>query len=586
MNLPGPNSFPKPMKRKGKIRTAILLFLIAAAGAGAYLNSLEGEFLWDDDHFIVNNAYLRSWSYLPEIFTGDVAAGSGVSYGYYRPLATFSYLVDYTLWGLNPRGYHAAGILYHILAAAALFCLVGLIFRDELLAFLTALLYVVHPVHTETVAYVSGRPDSLCALLIFLAFIMYLKFLAKGRPLRFVLMAASFAGALLSRESSVVLPLLLLAYHLAFRVRLRPLPFLPILLLAATYVLARWRLAAPEAGAPPLAGRVSGFLASVPEYLRLLVLPLHLHQEYGVGGFSFPDPPVIAGAAVTAAALLLCLRLFLRGTRGEVLEERGLAPGRVVLFSLLWFFAALAPYSGVYPIRAYMAEHWIYVPSVGFFLTAAGGLTLLYRSRCPKAVSAGLIAALPLLFGALTAAQNRYFRDPLTFYERTALYSPGSARIRNNLAIEYFRAGRIDEARKQLAGAIALDPFYPEACNNLGRVYHARGEFEKARALYLRAIRINPGYASAYGNLGVLCVDTGEPEKGLAHFRKAAELNPLDADAFFNLGLALRMTGKEAEAEAAFSRALRLEPAHGPARRQLTPRLRPPERQEETGKSG
>ncbi|MDP8234743.1 MAG: tetratricopeptide repeat protein [Candidatus Erginobacter occultus] len=559
------------MKRKSTIRAAFYLLVIAAAGLAVYLNSLGGEFHWDDRHFIVDNVYLRDWSYLPEIFTGDVAAGSGGRYNYYRPLTTFTYLIDYTLWELNPQGYHLAGILYHLLVAAALFYLVRLIFGDLLLSFLTALLYVVHPVHTETVAYVSGRPDSLCALFMLLSFIMYVKYLAHGRPLQFILMAVSFAGAILSRENSVVLPLLLLVYHLAFRVKLRPLPFLSIALSAAAYVIVRWQLAAPAAAAPPLPERIPGFFASIFEYLRLLVLPLHLHQEYGVGDYCFSDATVIAGAAIMAAALLLCFRLARMGATEEGRGGRGPAPGRIVLFSLLWFFAALLPYSGVYPIRAYMAEHWLYVPSIGLFLVAAYGLSLLYRSRCPKAISTAGIAALLLLYGSLTIAQNTYFSDPLTFYERTVRYSPWSARIRNNLAIQYYRAGRIDEAEEQFRKAIEIDPLYPEASNNLGHLYYARGRNEDARALYLRAIGINPRYAEAYCNLGVLCVTTGNPDEGLAHFQKAVELNPLDADAFFNLGLALRMKGREGEALSAFSRALRLDPAHGPARRQIAP---------------
>ncbi len=558
------------MKSKKPIRTVLPLLTVAAAGLAVYLSSLGGGFLWDDDHFIVDNVYLRSWSYLPEIFTGDVAAGSGGRYGYYRPLATFTYLVDYSLWELNPLGYHISGVLYHLLAAAALFYLVRLVSGDRLLSFLTALLYVVHPAHTETVAYVSGRPDSLCAFFLILSFITYLKYLADGRLLHLVLLAAVFAGALLSRENSVVMPLLLLAYHLAFRVKPRPLPFLTVALPAAAYVVARRFLSAPPAAAPPLFQRVAGFLASVPEYLRVLLLPIRLHQEYGTGEFRFCDTAVIAGAAITAAALLLCLRLARGDSSGKVRRESGPPPGRIVLFALLWFFAALLPYSGIYPLRAYMAEHWLYLPSIGFFLIGAVGLSQLYRSRCPKIVSTASIAALAFLYGSLTAAQNSYFRDPLVFYERTLRYAPGSARIRNNLAIEYFRAGRTGEAEEQLRRAIELDPFYPEACNNLGRVYYAAGRNEEARALYRRAIRINPGYADAYGNLGVLCISGGEMDAGLAYFRKAVKLDPLSADAFFNLGLALRMKGSERAAFSAFSRALRLDPGHNQARRQLS----------------
>ena len=559
------------MNRQGRNKPGAVtaLVFIVIAGFAVYLNSLGGEFLWDDIHFIKNNVYLRSWSHLPEIFTRDVAAGSGERYNYYRPLTIFTYLIDHTLWGLDARSYHLANILYHVLTALSVYLLVEILFRDRLLSFLTGLLYVIHPINTETVAYISGRPDSLCAFFMLACFILYIKYLDHEGATTFILMIASCICAVLSRENCIVLPALLLLYHLTFKRKLRIKPFLPIAAIAGAYILLRMYFMDPAAAPTTLSQRAPGFFAAIAGYCRLILLPFDLHQEYGPQLFHFHDGRVIAGIVIVTFAFVTCLLLAVKQRAAPRGETTGTGGGTLVIFSILWFFISLLPVSGIYPIAAYMAEHWLYVPSIGLFILLSYGLCSLYRARGLRTVSVICMAGLAVFYGASTIRQNSYFKDPLTFFERTLKYSPGSARIHNNLGIKYFEAGRIDEGMARFKKAIEIDPRYPEAYNNLGHVYYTMGRNDEAQNLFVKATELNPRYAEAYCNLGVLYINTGKPEEGLALFRKATELNPYDADALFNLGLAYKRMGAKVEAIAAFEKVLVLDPSYARAHQNL-----------------
>ncbi len=582
--------------------TPLCLALVAVAAVLVYLSALPGEFLWDDVYFITNNVFLRDWRHLPEIFTGDVAAGSGMRYNYFRPLTIFTYLLDRTVYGFDRRGYHLSNVLFHLLTSISVFFLARRLASPPPAALLAALFFAVHPLQTETVAYVSGRPDSLVALFMILSFLLYLRQAGGPRPRLWALMTLSYLLAALSRENCVVLPLLVLWYHLAYRERLRPLRFLPLALIAFAYVVLRVCLVDPARVPNTLSQRLPGFFAASLTYLRLLFLPVGLHQEYGLTLFSWFDLRVLAGGGLIGAIFLLALRFRRRP---------------IVLFSAGWYFIALLPVSGIYPIKAWIAEHWLHVSSVGFFILLARALAALaagsrlsaaarsakaedrptdwrdpggpagpiprfpfriyargYRGRRDRARAgvpvAIFSAALVVLWGVLTARQNLYFRDARTFYERTVRYNPASARLLNNLGIVYYDLGRGAEARGLFARAVALDPEYPEGYNNLGHTYYQEGKYPEALELFRKALRINPRSADALNNIAVILCAQGNYQEGAAVFTRAAECNPYDPSTRYNLGLALARLGKLKEAEEALLSALRIDPAMGNVHERLS----------------
>lgn len=525
--------------------TVIILTLV---GVAIYLSSLSGKFIWDDIHFISDNTYLRSPSYLPLILTGDVAAGSGEVYNYYRPLTTITYLFDFSFWDLNPVGYHISGILLHILVSLAVYFLLQLIFKDSLIAFIAALLYLVHPIQTETVAYISGRPDSLAALCMLACFISYLKQKVAGTIPLIFLSTSLYLLALLSRENSVVLPGLILLYHLSFRKKIRLAGFLPLAGMAGGYVILRSVLLDKAVIPTTLLDRMPGFFAALTGYLRLILLPVDLHQEYGFYLFSADNLLVLSGILLAALGLILAIRSWMK-RRGSIL-----------FFSVFWFFIAISPVSGIYPIKAYIAEHWLYLPSIGIFTILASLYAVLLRRgryRVPVIVL-GVVGI--LFYGILTTKQNRYFHEPLTFYERTLSYTPTSARMHNNLGNTYFTRGRVEDAIKSYRAAIRLEPGYPNPYNNLGNVFYRSGDYDSAVPLFIQAIKLNPGYGAAYNNLGIIYCRIGETEEGIRLLKRSAALNPNDADTLYNLGVIYDMTARPAEAARYYRESLRLMP--------------------------
>ena len=544
----------------------VSILIIVAAGATVYLNSLHGAFLWDDVHFIVNNRYLRDWSHLLEIFTQDVAAGSGERYGYYRPLTVFTYLIDYTLWGLDVRGYHMGNVLFHVLAAVALYVLVDALFRERRMSFLCSLFFVLHPIHTETVAYVSGRPDALAAFFMFACMALYVR--GEGRhDLR-----ASFGpllcciGAAFSRENVVVLLPLLVVYHMVFHKPVRR-RLIPIALVVLVYAALKMRSLGGGDVQVPTAWfeRLPGFMVAVATYFRLLLLPFGQHQEYGDKLFSAGDPAALAGLAIT---LLLLAAAWLAARCMSCSREPRTGP-RLLLFSILWFFAALLPGSGLYPLKTYMAEHWLYVPSAGFFLVLAFGVTRLRLMPHGRPAAAVAAAALVLFFGARTLAQNAYFREPISFYERTVEYTPHSARLLSNLGNEYVSAGRTDEAIALFERAIAADPMFPSAYSNLGHMLMRQKRYEEARLLFEKALARDPRCADACCNLGVLYVRTGRLELAARCFERGLTIRPHSVDLLFNLGLCRAMSGDPGSAVSFFEKAVAIDASHGRSHRQL-----------------
>jgi len=522
--------------------------VIILIGIAVYLTSLSGEFIWDDIHFISDNTYLRSPSYLPLILTGDVAAGSGEVYNYYRPLTTVTYLFDFSFWRLNPVGYHISGILLHILVGVALYFFLLLLFRDPLVALIAALLYIVHPIQTETVAYISGRPDSLAVLCMMACFIAYVKQQASGSIPLLILAIFLYLLAILSRENSVVLPGLLILYHISFRKKIRFYGFLPIAVLAGVYIVLRALLMDKAIIPTTLIERLPGFFFALTGYLRLILLPVDLHQEYGFLLFPADGLRVLAGIMIAAGGLILAIWCWMR------------RKGNIFFFSVFWFFISISPVSGVYPIKAYIAEHWLYLPSIGIFTVLAAGYAFLIRRGRYRVPVIVLGTVCILFYGILTAKQNRYFHEPLTFYERTLAYTPTSARMHNNLGNIYFTGGRIEDAIKSYRKAIKLEPGYPNPYNNLGNVFYRSGDYDKAAPLFIQAIKLNPGYGAAYNNLGIIYCRRGETEEGIRLLKRSAILNPNDADTLYNLGVIYDMTGQPMEAVKAYRESLRLMP--------------------------
>ena len=241
----------------------------------------------------------------------------------------------------------------------------------------------------------------------------------------------------------------------------------------------------------------------------------------------------------------------------------------MVFFSLAWFLVSLVPVSGIYPMNAYMAEHWLYLPSIGFFLILAKGVLGAYENRNFRIQAVCIIIILLVFYSALTIKQNRYWKEPIAFYRTTLRYNPGSLKIHTNLGNAYSALGMYEEAISSYRKALEIDPDYATAHYNLGNAYDALGKREEAIRFYEKAIEIDPLYSKAYNNLGNIYSDSGEEGRAIELYKKAIEINPGYTDAHYNLGNGYKRAGDNKKAIDSYLRALALNPYDAAAHNNL-----------------
>ena len=531
-----------------KERAVLLsIALIIIAGFIVYGNSIGGKFIWDDNFLIKNNAYIKDLSEIVRFFTENIGAGAGKNYNFYRPVQLLSYAIDYSIFGLNTKGYHFTNILLHILMALSVYWIVNILYKDRLLSVFTGVLFVVHPINTEAVSYIAGRADILTGLFCLLSFICYIRYLRVGSTRLYIFMLLTYICAILSKENSLILPILFLFYHYAFKEKAKIKSFLPILGITFAYILLRLTVLKfqmpASASTDTLTQRIPNFFAVIATYVRLLFLPLHLHMEYLYAGFSFSDAVTLSGMLILILSILYAFRK--RNSDG------------LIFFSIGWFFITLLPHSNLYPINAYMAEHWLYIPSIGFFVIMARGLSFLYRKKSFYIIP---IIGLLIFYSDLTIRQNKYWREPISFYERTLRYAPYSSRVYYNLGNEYDNIGKKEKAIEAYKKAIEINPNYADAYFNLGNIYRDIGKKEEAISSYKKVIDLNPNDASLYNNIGVVYGSMGRNEDAIVLFKKAAVIDPRHAKAYCNIGIVYRSIGRDEEAIALFKKAIAIDP--------------------------
>lgn len=531
------------------------LLLIAIMGFSVYLNSLNGKFVWDDETLIKNNPYIRSWPNLPKIFSRDIGRGTGEKFCFYRPIQVFTYLCDYSIYGLNIRGYHLTSILLHILVASLICWLVNILFGNGLISLIASLLFVIHPIHTEAVSYISCRADLLASLFILLSLVFYIKYLNSKKIIIYLIVLMTYLFAILSKEFSLILPLLLLLYHYVFKIKFSLRRFFPILASGSLFILLRLMILPPplsqRLSPDTLFQRMPGVSVALCNYLRLLFLPFHLHMEYGYSLFKPTEPKAILGYII----FLILLSWGIKNRKGN----------KLISFSMFWFFISLFPQSNVYPLNAYMAEHWLYLPSLGFFLILAQGLEYLYRTKGLRILSIIFLTAITGFYSLLTIKQNNYWREPVSFYERTLRYAPNSPTVLNNLGNSYYEGGRLEEAITLYKKAIEIDPLHVKSYNNLANVYSKLGMTEEAIGLCKKAITIDPNYAMTYYNLANAYAFGGNMEEAISFYKKSIMLIPDNPVIYNNLGNVYRQIGKAEEAITFYKKAIELNPRYATA---------------------
>lgn len=484
--------------------------MLIVLGIAIYANSLTGAFIWDDNSLIVDNSAIKSWSNLADIFTkGNISTYTGKTFHIYRPIQMVSYMADYAAWELNPVGYHVTNIVLHISAAILLYLLIMAISADKFISFVTSACFLVHPIHTEAVTYISGRADPISAVFAVICILLYVRYAGARGVWHYLPIFLSYLLAILSRENILILPALLLAYNFSFRKKIDWRLLAPLTAIGVMYIVVRFTFlkhllpSFSAAHKTTFFDRLPGFFAAVTEYVRLLIWPQDLHMEYGDKVFNFSYAPAIIGIGIVA--LLVFNAFKARKTNG------------IMTFALLWFFIALLPMSNLYPVGAYMAEHWIYFASIGFFLAAAVFLRSLCYSRFIKIAVASIVVIMLGKYSYATIIQNNCWKDPVDFYERTLRFAPDSMRASNDLAIAYEKEGMHEKSVEIYDRMMQQYPGHPDVYVNLAAVQIIKGNIDDAIELCCKAITVEPNNATAHNNLAVAYYVQGKYELAIQH---------------------------------------------------------------------
>ncbi|MCG8430896.1 MAG: tetratricopeptide repeat protein [Candidatus Omnitrophica bacterium] len=577
-----------------RYRRIIPVMLIAALGIIAYSNSAQNGFVWDDRYLIVENRQLRDIRHVPHAFTQDLGAGASKEYGFYRPLQIVFLTLGYQFWGLNPAGYRLLNICFHILTALGLFLLLLLLFKDETLAFWTGALFVVHPLHTETVVYIPCMADVLSALWMIACGIFWLRFIEQRKMRDYVACILCFGLGLFSKETAVITPALL---ALCASVRAKKIfsdgiwkSFIPFVIILILY--AGLRIGVVGIVRPPglsVAGfleRIPGFFVALTGYLKLFFLPADLHMEYGILSFPWTEPRIYIGGIILLGFIAAAC-IFRRH--------------KIAAFGAGWFLLGMLLHSNLYPVnQSFMLEHWMYLPAMGLTLVSVQAARSLFSNK--RALFVLGVCAL-CLCSMLTIRQSGHWRNEISVYERTLQYTPDNFKVLHNLCGAYFRVERYADAQRTCQRALEIVPDSYLTMINLGRTYVHRGRIEEGIQLYRQAIALHPQAVSAYLNLGIALRKQGdtigaraaleqaiavspddgevynamgefllsleEPRGAIQYFQKAVRTDPRNYRAaafYFNLGRAYALTGNQKQATAAYQACLKLDPSFARAR--------------------
>jgi len=436
-------------------------------------------------------------------------------------------------------------LVYHTLNTFLAFAVASRLSGRYRPALIAALLYAVHPIQTEAVAYISGRRDLLSTLFVFLGVLAFLRRRDRGNCGGLGLIVAAYVLGLLAKEMAITLPLLLLAYDAIHQATLPPgtpvLPmvaallrtgpgclardrrlYLPLLLLSGVFsVFAIFFSGATGAHRQYGGGLELTVLTSartIAHYLKLLLFPATLNADYSFDAFpvsrSFFDPAALLAILLVVAILIGLVAL--------------LPAEPVAAFGGAWFCITLLPVSQIIPHHEIMAEHYLYLPSFGFFLVAAHFADQLLDWRRGATALYGIYACIVLLLSARTIVRNPDWHDTLTLWQKTVQTAPRSARARNNLGMALLERDQLEAAERELEEAVQITPNDGQRRENLGRLYLQMGRLEAAEAQLEEAIRMLPGQPSAHLALGVIYLRQERLTDAEWEFREAARLRPLD----------------------------------------------------------
>ncbi len=545
---------------------------IALVTFAVYLPSLGNGFVnWDDPHYILDNERIRSLNldFFKWVFVN-------VSYSNWHPLTIISYAIDYSIWGTDPWGYHLVNIVFHALNTFLVFFLALRLVTLKAspgsrvpfaAAAVTAILFGLHPVHVESVTWVSERKDVLCGFFFFLTLLAYLRYAgakAAGRPFYYVASLLLFALALLSKPMAVTLPavLLILDYYPLERLdRGKPALLLekaPFFLLAAfSAVVTVW---AQGSGGAFVA--IENYTQTMRVFLSIRGFIFYLYKmAFPLWLSPFYPPPL--KVSLLDPGFIVSLILIIAITAATVVA----AAKRKKVFLAVWLFyvITLLPVVGILQVgNQAAADRYAYIPGLGPLILIGAGAGLLFEKRYKTALL--LVILLTGLLAGKTIQQQAVWKDSLTLWSEAIRQYPNSIPlIYSNRGLEYRKLGDYPKALEDFNLALSVNPSYMPTYIRRGLLYGVMERYDEAIADFDTAVKLRPDHAEAYYYRAIATFNLKRYQEVLEDLTRATALKPDFTDAYYKRGLAHLTVGAYINAMDDFKKALSLEPNNGAA---------------------
>lgn len=484
--------------------------LITIAAFAVYANSLSNEFVFDDESVVLGDKSITELSNIPRYFTAQEGFHKVIG-RYYRPVVSSTYAIDYAVWGLKPFGFHLTNVIIHVINSLLFFKLLLMIFFNESVkiqkpklygVIFAGLIFAVHPIHTEAVAWVSGRTDSLSFTFFAASFIYYLKYSADRKTINIFFILFFFLLSLLAKEMAISLPVIIVLYDIAVNrgikwqlIKKRLWIYISLGALAVIYLFLRWLILKdiPQRdtyfyfyGKDTLT-IVYTMLQTLPVYFRLLAAPVSLLYHYNV---YLPYQNSIASAEVIGALIFVVILI----AAAVIIYKKY----PLISFSILFVFVTLIPVMNIVPTMNFMAERFLYIPSAAFSITLAV-LFIAFYSNKSKRILISALSVLTVFYCYLTYERNFDWKDNNTLF-LSADGKPGT--------LTYV---------------------------NIGNIYANNQEYDKAEVLYRKAIDLRNETLLANNNLGKIFLIKGNFDSAYFYMYKSYKLDTLSPEPMFSL---------------------------------------------------
>lgn len=546
----------EPALRSTHKRTFLLAVLVALVSFLPFAGALGNGFVrYDDPAYVTNN---------PPVLAGWTAAGvewafSAFHSANWHPLTWLSHMLDVELWGLEPGGHHLTSLLLHALNGALLFLVLRAYTGATWRPLAAALLFAVHPLRVESVAWVSERKDVLSTFFFLGMLLVWQRWIERGSAARYLSALTLFACGLMSKSMLVTVPCVLLLLDLwplaRFRERglskllLEKLPFFVLAGIAAALAVQSQQSfgATRSLESLGLDARAGNAVLAYGMYLAKSAWPMDLACIYPhprVIGSDVVWPTLVSGLALV---LVSAVAWFTRRSRPYV----GIG--------WAWFLGTLVPVIGLVQVgNQGWADRYTYLPGMGLVIALVWWATELMPRGRPIRVLAMVGGIVILVLGFLTQRQVKVWADSETLFRHATDVDNDNYVAWSNLGIVLAGAGRAEEAVAAYREALRVRPDHSEANNNLGGLLLSAGRTDAAVPLLETAVRVDPSYVAAHMNLGYARRQQGRLSEALVHYKNAVTQDPRDGEARYALAEVYRDLGRWKDAEAELQQAQRL----------------------------